>query len=170
MTLNGIKPKILMCPVSYINHGLNQPPEILSEKLIKYKDLLIKQLEEDQYDSGSWVALAMQLINDGYSDKAKLCFERACMSGGTAYMPFKEMGLLLLREAKAYLMKSHSRIHKAHPYYKTSVDMLKALNQMAPEAKIIKTSQDLSEGLELPNFDYNRIGIDEFGEFIILPE
>ena len=72
MTLNGIKPKILMSPVSYINHGLNQPPEILSEKLIKYKDLLIKQLEEDQYDSGSWVALGMQLINDGYSDKAKL--------------------------------------------------------------------------------------------------
>ncbi len=170
LTLNGIKPRILECPITYTNHGLNKRPDLLSSKLIKYKNLLLNELNSNPLDSGAWVSLGLQLINDGYSDKAKLCFERACMCGGTAYMPFKEMGLLLMRESKAYLLKSLQRTKSNHPYHKMCIEMLKMLDQMAPSAKILQTDQDISEGLELPSFPYDRIGIDEYNEFIILEE
>lgn len=168
--LNGVHPNIQISPLKFVNKGLNLTGDRLSDKLAKYRDLLLEELTHNSLDAGSWTALGLQLVNDGYTEKAKICFERACMCGGTAYMPFREMGSLLLRDAKAYFAKAHSRIPKSHPNHQTSAHIMKVLSEIAPDPKILQTNQDLSSNLTLPQFPYDRIILDDFGEFMILPE
>lgn len=170
LTVAGVKTNVRMAPFNFTNMGLNKNPESLTPKLVKYRDLLLEELNSNPLDSGAWMALGLQFMNDGYSEKTKTCFERACMCGATAYMPYREMGMLMLREAKAYLMKAHSKLPKGHVSYKLSEQMLKNIIEVCPEPKILKTAQDISEGVELPDFPYDRIGIDEFNEFVILPK
>lgn len=169
MNKYGVEPKIKIAPFELINTGLMKNPDQMGEKLSLYQQMLLKELDENPLHSGSWLSLGLQYINDNQVDKAKICFERACMCAENAFLPYKEMGLLLLKESMTFLMRCFDRLKKGHPYYQPCGQMLKTLSQMCPDAPKVDTGEFRpSANLELPHFPYDKIGITPRGEFFIM--
>ena len=48
-------------PLKFVNKGLNLAGDRLSDKLAKYRDLLLEELNHNSLDAGSWTALGLQL-------------------------------------------------------------------------------------------------------------
>lgn len=168
---SGVRPKVKIAPFKCVNMGLAQDPEAMGRKLLKYQKMLLKELKNDPLNSGAWLSLGLQYMNDDAQDNCEKALERACMTAGTAYLPFKEMGILKLREAVVFFKKCFDRLKPSHPYYKPAGEMIQTLLQFSPPIPKIDTgSIRPSKNLPLPDFPYDRIAIDQNGEFIVLPE
>lgn len=166
----GHTPSVSMVKEDYMvinNYGLLNDPEQMAKKLQKYQSLLIDELKENPFKSSAWTSLGMQYLNDGEQEFAKTCLERACMTAGPAYLPFKERALVSLREGLAYLVEARKRLSNSWEWTEVCDKMINVLKQIAPPPPIIETSTNLSEGEEPPYFPYDKIGITDEGNFYI---
>lgn len=163
----GVNVSVPKFPVLFINRGLSSEPSLMRGKLKKYQNLLISELHSNPFASGSWLSLGLQFINDGYIEEYVTCLERACLTADTAYLPFRELGLYHLRESKKYFFNMAQRCERDKDLYGFAVKMIKFLEDNAPDQMIIETGADLSEGVELPPFPYDKISISPEGKVVI---
>ena len=145
----GVQPIINHFPVIVVNNGLSGDPEAMTGKLKKYQRMLLNELNENPYSSASWLSLALQFQNDGHKEEVMTCLERACLTSGTAYLPFREMGVFHIREAVGYLSNALQRCEGTH--HQSMIEaMLAELQKMAPEFKRLDTGdEDLSRDVFL---------------------
>ena len=168
---HGVRPKVKIAPFKVMNMGLAQKPEDMGNKLLKYQKMLLKELGNDPLNSGAWLSLALQYMNDDETDKCETALERACMTAGDAYLPFKEMGVLKLREALIFFKRCFDRLKPSHPYYKPAGEMIKTLMQFSPPIPKIDTGDiSPSKKLPLPEFPYDRIAINQNGTIFTFVE
>ena len=165
----GVSPNVKLFPHKWVNTGLSGSPEEMGKKLRVYTELLIKELEEDQFNGHAWLSLGLQYVNEKDIDKAEICFERACMSSNEAYMPFREMAIIKLNKALGYVVGAKKRLNGGESVFWKEVDsIIEILQKGARPHPIINTGEgNLIEDIELPQFDYDRITIDEEGNFIV---
>jgi GT2 family glycosyltransferase len=136
---SGVNVKIKNFPVKMINTGLSKTPEIMAEKLTKYRDYLLKQLKENPYNTGAWTSLALQFLNDNRHTEAEQCFDNAVACAGSAYLPFKEYGLHCLRKARALLIESQRRSNSLVPFTKRADLFIQTINSWQLDLPKINT-------------------------------
>ena len=165
----GIHPNVRTFPQRWMNTGLSGSPQEMGEKLRNYTEMIVADLEENALDSQSWLSLGLQYINEGDHEKGEVCFERSCMVAQGAFMPFKELATLYLNKALALLIKCDARLGNAHRnFFPHCKELMEHISRMCPPHPVINTGEkNLIEDIELPNFPYDRISIDDQGEFKI---
>jgi hypothetical protein len=128
-------------------------------------------LEEDPMDTGAWVSLGLQYVNDGDQVNAEVCYERACMCAGGAFLGYKEFGFHLARKATYMFAQTAARLNKGHPFYGPCLEIVESMSKLFPDQPIIDTGEfKPSESQKLPDFPYDRIETDENGNFVVKPE
>ncbi len=169
---NGISPSIKAFPYAWLNLGLDDTPEKMGKKLKSYTNMLVKELEDNQYNGHAWLSLGLQFVNEGDMETAEICFERACMTAGDAYMPFKEMAIIQLNKALGYIVACKERLYGGEKVFWREVDdLIEIIQKGAKPHPIINTGEEnIIAGVELPKFDYERITIDESGNFKVTSE
>jgi len=146
-------PNIDYFPGIFINSGLSQSPERMAEKLLKYRDLLVVQLKDDMYDTGAWVSLGLQYLNDDDIDNAEHCYDNALKCAGGAYLPFKEYGIHCLRKAVVLLQESHRRSNSSVDFHKLSEEMISTLIGWDLSMPIVNTGGiSISDTTIMPEF------------------
>lgn len=168
----NINPLIKTFPYNMLNLGLSKDPEAMKKKLLKYTEMLVNDLEQNPLRSQCWLALGLQYVNEGDMEKAEICMERSCMTAGGAYMPFKELATIQINKTLALILKSKERLNGGESVYWPGVDdLIKVITKVVPPHPIINTGpKNIIEDLELPFFPYDRITVNEEGDFIIIPE
>tara|TARA_R110000824_G_scaffold185148_1_gene366083 strand:- start:14 stop:661 length:648 start_codon:yes stop_codon:yes gene_type:complete len=166
----GIAPNVQYAPFIAVNTGLLKSPADMAHKLIKYNSMLRIELEKDPLDCGSWVALGLQCVNDGEMVKAETCFERACMCAEGAYLPYKEYAFHLGRKTNLMFKHTYERLGPGHPFYGVCLNLIEKLDSVFVNQQIIDTG-DIRPSVEqeLPDFPYDRIGVDDKGNFFVIP-
>jgi hypothetical protein len=150
---SGTHPNVQYFPIEFINTGLSKSPEQMAEKLIKYRDMLVDQLNESPFDSASWVSLSLQYMNDDDFDNAETCLSRGMLCAGDAYLPFKEYAIFLLRKAEALLLESHKRTHRGHRFHQISENMIKTIKSWKLDLPKVDTGGvSISDTTKLPYF------------------
>jgi len=169
---NGIAPKVKAFPHMWLNLGLDDTPEKMGKKLRLYTELLIKELNDNPYNGHAWLSLGLQYVNEGDMETAEICFERSCMTAGEAYMPFREMAIIQLNKALGYILACKKRLHGGESvFWKEIDDIIAVIREGARPHPIINTGEgNLIEDIEMPHFDYEKITIDQKGEFKIKDE
>ena len=160
-----IHPKLRYAPFQATNLGLMVGDDELRTKLGRYRTMLLKDLHEDQNRPGSWVSLGMQFSNDGDYDKAQQCFERGVACAGTSFLPFRELALLHLRHAKAFLVESKKRLTRGHPHYDHAEKLLDVLEIAVPAQPILATNGD---GRSLPECDVPHFDVEAVPEHLLI--
>lgn len=142
-----------------INGGLSGNAEFMAAKLTRYTLALKEQLEEDPYDGGAWTALALQLLNDQDTGTAKTCLEYACLSAPQAYLPYRELGLLHLNEARKVMYMALKNCNAGHTHYDTMLRIVQFLEEVSPQPLLIDTGDvRVSDVLDkLPDFPTDNI-------------
>ena len=141
----------------FMNRGLAGDPQQMQKKLEKYTRLLVQELKENPYDSRAWLSLGLQYANDGDTRTAMLCYERSCLVGKTAFMPWREAGMQYLREAKGYVAMALDKLHKGHDMYPHLYKVMKFLTENVPDTQKIETLRKVSEFVELPEFPDDKV-------------
>ena len=131
----------------------------MTQKLRKYQTLLVEELKDDQYNSAAWLSLALQLQNDGDHERHRICLERSVMTADNAYLPYRELAFLQLREGLATLVECGKRLTPSYPFAKICEDMISVLADFLPDIQVIDTEVKVSADLELPPFNYDNIAI-----------
>lgn len=153
MRTNGVHPNVQYFPMRFINAGLSKTPEQMAEKLFKYRDLLLDQLKENPYKSQAWVSLALQYLNDDDMDNAETCLSNSILCGGSAYLPFKEYAIFLLRKAKMLLIESYKRTNNAHKFHAISENMIKTIDSWKIDLPKVDTGGvSISDSTDMPYF------------------
>lgn len=151
--MTGYNPRIDYFPMNFVNQGLNKTPQMMADKLKKYRDLLVIQLEENPYNSGAWVSLGLQYMNDHDWDNAEECLRRACQCSGNAFLAFKEYSYHSLRKAKDLMRAAIKRTPKSHPWFETANAIYEALVAMQIDLPLVDTGgYNISEDTILPDF------------------
>lgn len=168
----GIKPNVRKFPVTWINLGLSGDQNAMAAKLRKYTEMIVKDLNADPINPQAWLSLGLQYINERDHEKAEICLERACMVAGDAFMPFKELAVIQLNKALGLLVACKQRLNGAeNVFWKHIDDLIAVIQQGAPAHPIIDTGPDnIIADIPLPEFPYERIVLDDNGEFRLLPE
>ena len=134
----------------------------MAEKLLKYRDLLVEQLNNDPYDTGAWVSLGLQYLNDDDFDNAEKCFDNGVKCAGTSFLPFKEYALHCIRKGLILLMEAHKRTNPSHAFHQNSAQMIKIMNSWNLGIPIVDTGGiSISETTVLPEFPDPQKIIDE---------
>jgi GT2 family glycosyltransferase/tetratricopeptide (TPR) repeat protein len=133
----GVHPQVRMCPVVIHHPGLAGDDASTEAKLRKYTKMLLLELQDNPGNTGAWVSLGLQYTNEGRSDEALVCYERALSCAGNAFLPFKELALWHLRQAKTLVDCVVERVAPAHGYYKIARDMQQWLHTYAPGQPIV---------------------------------
>ena len=144
----------------------------MANKLRKYTEMIVKDLNADPINAQAWLSLGLQYINEKDHEKAEICLERACMVAGDAFMPFKEMAVIQLNKALGMLLACKQRLNGSeHIFWKHIDDLIAVIQQGAPAHPIINTGEEnIIADIPLPSFPYERIVISEQGEFLLLDE
>ena len=168
----GIKPNVRKFPVTWINLGLSGDQNAMAAKLRKYTEMIVKDLNADPINPQAWLSLGLQYINERDHEKAEICLERACMVAGDAFMPFKELAVIQLNKALGLLVACKQRLNGSESiFWKHIDDLIAVIQQGAPAHPIIDTGPDnIIADIPLPEFPYERIVLDDNGEFRLLPE
>jgi hypothetical protein len=145
----GISPNVRSFPIKWINLGLSGDETAMANKLRKYTEMIVKDLNADPINPQAWLSLGLQYINEKDHEKAEICLERACMVAGDAFMPFKAESV----------------------FWKHIDDLIAVIQQGAPAHPIINTGEEnIIDDIPLPPFPYERIVVSEQGEFLLLDE
>ena len=163
-------PNIKQFPVEVFNTGLAKSPEMMRIKLERYTRMLIQELESDPFDAASWTALGLQFVNESIYDKAKTCFERAMMSGKNSFMPYREMATVQAQELLASLLGCLRRMRKTHEFAERGAKVAKIIQAYLPAHPRVETYGSVCQDVTLPAFPYDRVSINENGDFYIEPE
>ena len=113
----GIHPEVKYAPFEMDHTGLAIDDEALQVKLEKYTKLLVKQIKDDPTGCGAWVSLALQYGNEEDYESMEKCLIHSVNLAGTAFLPFKEMGVFHLRKARIMFENCLARISQAHPMW-----------------------------------------------------
>lgn len=168
----GVNPNVRSFPIKWINMGLSGDETAMANKLRKYTEMIVKDLNADPINAQAWLSLGLQYINEKDHEKAEICLERACMVAGDAFMPFKEMAVIQLNKALGMLLACKQRLNGSERiFWKHIDDLIAVIQQGAPAHPIINTGEEnIIADIPLPSFPYERIVISEQGEFLLLDE
>jgi len=145
----GLHPRLAYAPFMLQHRGMSFETDAMDVKLTKYERLLRLELEDDPESAGAWVGLGWHYLNDGYPEMGYQCYSNAIDCAGQAYLPYKEMAYLKLREARDLLGQCEERLSPAHQFYKLCNSMNKWLVQYAPDHPVIDRGRDI-ELVDLP--------------------
>lgn len=129
---SGEQPRLRTCPFTVINPGLGGDDLALERKTRFYQRLLLLELEEDPDNAGAWVGLGMQYENDGHTEKAVACFQRAANCSGEGYLPYRELMLHHLRTAAVLAQRTAELVAPGHPYHEVARECSRWLATNAP--------------------------------------
>ena len=130
-------------------------------KLEKYKTLLVDHLKEDPLNSAAWLALGLQLLNDDDEERAQICIERSVLCAGSAYMPFRELANMHLRNALALMIQARQRVGDNFHWAEVGDQIIDFLSQVAPPMPKVNTgTQDVSVNISIPPFPYDKITLE----------
>jgi GT2 family glycosyltransferase len=150
------------CPLPFLNMGLNMPGEQIAAKLEKYQRLLVESIGEDPYSSAAWTSLGMTYEQDRDEKNAEICYERACLVAGTAFLPFQCLALLNARRAVGLLYAAMDRTRKVPELYSSLEAMFKTIREQVKEFPVLEDGDaKVSSKFELPPFPYDEIVYDE---------
>lgn len=130
----GEHPRLAYARFVLQHRGMNLGALRTAEKLARYDGLLRRELAEHPDNPGAWVSLAWHLDNDGHREMAEEALQRAALCAGSAYLPFRELAVQRLREARRYLEACVERLSPDHQYAKHAGDLLRLLVANAPDA------------------------------------
>jgi GT2 family glycosyltransferase len=125
----GIHPQIKYAPFTMDHVGLALDHESLQVKLEQYTKLLVKQIQDDPVSCGAWVSLALQYGNEQDYDKMEKCLVQSVNCAGTAFLPFKEMGVFHLRKARIMFEECLGRLSNAHPMWEYIYGICQTLSE-----------------------------------------
>lgn len=162
MKENNVKPVLLYLPITLMNTGLLDENKDPTEKLQKYCDLLVDQINEDPLDSGAWTSLGLQFYNDMKIDEAVLCFERGVLCAGEKYIAFEQLALHYMRMAKDFAIHTVNRLPTHHPKYKSLSHFVKIISELKIDMPIVECG---SMDCEIPSFPYEKV-YNEFAPLI----
>ncbi len=156
-------------PAKCTNNGLAGDEEVMAKKLEKYTKLLVQEIEKNPYDSRAWLSLGLQYANDGNKENALICYERACLTSGDAFMPWREAGIQYMREAKQYLTVAFQKMdsgHKMHPHLKAICEFL---HKNIPDTQVVKTgAKSISDFVQLPDFPDDKVMVGQDGKVTLM--
>jgi GT2 family glycosyltransferase len=135
---DGFGSVLRVCPFIVANTGLSKDPEEIQAKFDRYRRLTELQLQEDPKDPGAWVTLGLYWANEGCHDTAAECFSRGVLCADKEYLPFQELGLHLLRQARDMFAEAVERMsgHQMQAPWQAVVDFA---DKAAPPMKIMGT-------------------------------
>lgn len=167
----GISVMIENCPIHLMNAGLNKPPEQIAAKLEKYQGLVIETLKEDPFSSAGWCSLGMTYEQDKDERNAEICYERACLTAGTAFLPFQSLGLFYARKAVGLFYAATLRTQSVPSLNKQLGETFKKLRELVGEFPVIDDGgAKVSAKFDLPPFPYDKIVYDENNNQIVRRE
>lgn len=150
----GKHPRIGYAPFALQHRGMALGTERTADKLDAYERLLRLELADRPRDPGAWVSLGWHFANDGHPIEAEECLRRAVDCAGTSYLPFRELAIVRLREARALFDACVERLAPAHPYTKHAQQIAAWLHENAPDAT--EMPHHPREVAPLPAFEYDR--------------
>ena len=128
----------------------------------KYHEGLISTLNKDPYRSQSWCALGLSYEQDGDEVNAEICYERACLTAGTAFMPFKLLATFYARRAAGLFHKAGQHSSNVKEMSHSMFEVFEFLHGRMGEFPAIDTGSTLvSTEFELPPFPYEDIQYDD---------
>lgn len=130
----GEHPRLTYARFVVQHRGMRLGASRTAEKLAQYDRLLRLELAENPRNPGAWVSLAWHLDNDGHRELAEEAFRRAVDCAGTAYLPFREVAVQRLREARVALRECVERLTPDHQYARHATELLRLLDRYAPDA------------------------------------
>ena len=137
----------------------------------KYQKLVIDTLKEDPFSSAGWCSLGMTYEQDKDERNAEICYERACLTAGTAFLPFQSLGLFYARKAVGLFYAAMLRTKAVPSLNKQLGDTFKTLRELVGEFPVIDDGgAKVSSKFELPPFPYDKIVYDENNNQIVRRE
>ena len=152
----GEHPNLRYAPFQMINTGLCKDRADLHNKLKRYHEMVILDLEENPFNPSAWVTLGLQYNNDGNPDMAQACFERGVMCADRSYLPFRELALYHMRVSKALLQEVLRYTVQGHPVHEMSEKTLDFLNMVAPGQPYVGTGKNVIGDQPLPDFPFQK--------------
>lgn len=134
----GYGPVVRVAPFTVLNTGLARDPGAMKAKLEFYRLLLEKQLLEDPADPGAWVSLGLYWANEGCQMAAQECHARATLAADKEYLPYQEMALHLLRQARDFMAEAVARMD-GHAMQAPNTRIVEFLDTAAPPVKRLGT-------------------------------
>ncbi len=157
----GIHPNIQQTDLYFVNTGLMRSPDKMRAKLEKYQGFLVEELQNNPLKSASWLALGLQFLNDHDTERARICMERSVLTAGEAYMPFRELAIMNLRDALGLMIQARQRVNDNFPWAELGDQIIDFLSKVAPPLPTVDTgTQDVSVNISLPDFPYDKISVD----------
>jgi hypothetical protein len=129
----GVDVRLGYAPFVLQHRGMALGAERTAEKLAHYERLLRLELVDRPHNPGAWVSLAWHYDNEGRGDLAEECLRRAVECAGHAYLPFRELGIARLREARDLFAACVDRLAPVHPYARQAEKTLAWLRENAPD-------------------------------------
>ena len=164
----GISIMIENCPLDFTNAGLFNHPDKIAAKLEKYHRLTIETLENDPYSSAGWTSLGMNYEQDQDERNAEICYERACLVSGTAFLPFQSLGLFYARKAVGLFYAAALRTRTVPHLHKQLHETFSTLRELVGEfPRIDDGDAKVSGKFELPPFPYDKMMYDENNNQIV---
>ena len=167
----GFSVMVEECPIVFLNSGLNLPPEMLANKLEKYQKLVVETLQDDPFSSAGWVNLGMTYEQDKDEANAEICYERACLTAGTAFLPFQSLALLYARKAVGLFYAASIRTKNVPSLHNHLNKTFTTLRELVGDFPVINTNGiKPSAKFKLPDFPYEKIVYDENNNQIVRRE
>lgn len=135
---DGYGQVLRVAPFVTMNTGLAGEPEAMQAKLEFYRRLTEQQLRENPRDPGAWVTLALYWMNEGCTATAGECFARATLVADKEYLPFQEMALHLLRQARHFMAEAVGRMD-GHAMQRPNATIVDFIDKAAPDVRQLGT-------------------------------
>ena len=134
LAARGVHPQVRSAPFTVEHYGLAGGDEHTQMKLHRYTHLLTLQVRDAPTTSpGAWVSLGLQYGNDGDHARQLECYDVACDTAGSAYLPFREAALYHLRNGRSLLEQALQRLAPAHSLHQQTAKLVEMLGKLAPD-------------------------------------
>jgi hypothetical protein len=134
LAAKGVHPQVRSAPFVVEHYGLAGGDAHTQAKLHRYTRLLALQVQDAPTTSpGAWVSLGLQYGNDGDQQRQLACYDVACATAGSAFLPYREAALYHLRIGRALLEQALQRLAPAHGLHQQTGKLLEVLRKLAPE-------------------------------------
>lgn len=135
---DGYGQVLRVAPFITMNTGLAHDPDTIQAKLEFYRRLTEQQLREDPRDPLPWVTMGLYWMNEGCTATAGECFARATLVADKEYLPFQEMALHLLRQARHFMAEAVQRM-EGHSMQRPNAAIVDFIDKAAPEVRQLGT-------------------------------
>lgn len=136
-------------PMMIHHRGLALSDDKMDAKFLRYRNLLVKELEDRPDNPGSWVSLGLTYENDGYAEEAQECYRRAVACSRGEYLPFHTLAMYYLQMGSALLEQAINLLPRNHPKYPSGAKLLEILAKLVPHPVILGSARK-GKGPALP--------------------